>query len=61
MTKVATGHFNMSKSDKGSFLFNTVQALQRMQKKSSTWKTPADGVFFSLPRTLSDEFPGTLV
>ena len=23
----------MSKNDKGSFLFNTVQALQRMQKK----------------------------
>ena len=33
MTKVETGHFNMSKSDKGSFLFNTAQALQRMQKK----------------------------
>ena len=26
-------HFNLFKNDKGSFFFNTVQALQRMQKK----------------------------
>ena len=74
MTKVETGHFNMSKSDKGSFLFNTVQALQRMQKKKCEIKQFFEEFprvlldkllltvyFFSLPWTLSDEFPGTLV
>ena len=44
MTKVETGHFNMSKSDKGSFLFNTAQALQRMQKKKCEIKQFFRGV-----------------
>ena len=44
MTKVETGHFNMSKSDKGSFLFNTAQALQRMQRKKGEIKQFFRGV-----------------
>lgn len=33
MTKVETGHFNMSKSDKGSFLFNTAGAAEDAEKE----------------------------
>ena len=41
----------MSKNDKGSFLFNTVQALQRMQKKKCEIKQ----FFEEFPRVLLDK------